>query len=214
MTYRVLAIAIIAPLLIAGGFRQSYARDADKENSTAAIDLSAAPSGAYALDPGHGYIVFSYNHQGYSHPFVRWRKWNAILNWDAKKPESSSVTATIDVNSIDTNVEKLDEHLKSADFFEVEAYPKITFASTKLVRTGANAGRMTGNLTVKGVVKPVVLDVTLNNIGDGRKGSHKIGFSARGTLNRSDFGVDKYVPFVSDEVDVIIEAEFVSQPSE
>jgi polyisoprenoid-binding protein YceI len=109
----------------------------------------------------------------------------------------------------------LDEHLRSEDFFDVAAFPQITFESTAVERTGPGMGKITGDLTIKGRTHPVTLDAKLNRAAyDERGGVHKIGFSATTRLKRADFDVDLYAPFVSDEVDVIIEAEFVSETAE
>lgn len=175
-----------------------------------AVDRAAAPAGVYASDPKHAYITFSYNHMNYSHPAVRWRSWSAELDWNPAVPEESSVEATIDVNSIDTGVDGLDDHLRSADFFEAETYPTITFESTSLELTGPNTGKMAGDLTIKETTKPITLDVRINRAAnDGFAKAYKLGFSATGKLNRSDYDVGLYVPMVGDEVDISIESEFI-----
>lgn len=174
------------------------------------VDPSAAEKGVYVTDPGHAYITFNYLHQGYSRPYLRWRSWTGMLDWDPAAPTASKIEVEIDAASIDSGVDRFDDHLKSSDFFDVDAHPKITFRSTTLETTGDATGRMTGDLTIKGVTKPVTLEVTLNRAADDDFAkAHKLGFSARGVVKRSDFGVDRYVPFVGDEIDVIIEAELV-----
>lgn len=174
------------------------------------VDLAAAPAGVYANDPGHSYIAFAYDHQGYSYPIVRWGGWTAELDWNPAEPTQSGVSATIDINRIDTGVADLDNHLKSADFFDAATYPAITFKSTSLQVTGPNKGVMTGDLTIKDVTKPVALDVKINRAADdGFAKAYKLGFSGTGKLKRSDFGVDRYVPIVGDEVEFWIEAEFL-----
>lgn len=174
------------------------------------FDVSAAPAGVYRSDPAHAYLSFSYNHMGYSNPIVRWGGWSADLNWNPAAPEQSTVTATIDVAAVDTGVDKLDEHLKSPDFFDAATYPTITFTGAGLKLNGGSAAILTGDLTIKGVTKPVTLDVTINKAADDSFAkAYKLGFSATGVLKRSDFGVDLYVPMVSDEVPFKIEAEFV-----
>ncbi len=171
---------------------------------------AGAESGEYTSDPTHAYITFSYLHQGYSRPFLRWGDWDATLDWNADNPQESEVAVEIDAASIDSGVAKFDDHLKSADFFEVEKFPTITFKSGEIEKTGENTGVMEGVLTVKGEEKPVTLDVTFNRADfDERRKAHKIGFSARGKVSRTELGVGKYAPFVGDEVDLIIEVEFV-----
>lgn len=168
-----------------------------------------APSGTYAPDPHHRYITFSYTHQGYSHPWLRWREWDGTLNWNAEDPSKSSVNVTINADSIDSGVNVFDGHLKGENFFDTARYPEIKFASTGIEQTGPTTGTMTGDLTIKGVTKPVTLYVTFNKGAYEERGKiYKLGFSAKGTVKRSDFGVDAYVPIVSDDVNVVIESEF------
>ncbi len=173
--------------------------------------FSAVPSGAYALDKGHGYIMMTYNHQGYSSPYVRFVGFDANLTLDVDNPTNSGVTVAIDPATIDSGVERFDNHLRSDEIFDVANHPEITFVSTALAATGDNTGTLTGDLTIKGNTKSVTLDVTFNKADLGREGKGKVGFSARGSVLRSDFGVDIYTPYVGDEVDLIIETEFVQQ---
>jgi len=185
--------------------------DADNTVRNDAVQpVSEAISGEYTTDPGHRYISFSYLHQGLSRPVLRWRNWEGVLNWNAENMEASSVRVTIDVNAIDSGVDEYDDHLRSDDFFDAANHGEITFVSTALSRVSEYAGTMTGDLTIKGTTKPVTLDVKLNKgFLDERNGVYKLGFSAKGMVKRSDFGVDLYVPFVGDEVDIVIEAEFL-----
>lgn len=182
--------------------------EATETSAVDAVDLSSAPSGAYSLDKGHGYISFTYMHQGYSKPMLRWRDWDSTLNWNQDDPTLSTVSVAINAASVDSGVDKFDAHLKSADFFEVETYPTINFASTSLSKTGAATGVMIGDLTIKDVTRPVTLDVTFNKAGETRGGGNKIGFSATTQIKRSDFGVDLYVPYVGNDVDLLIEVEY------
>ena len=199
--------AILAAVSLAlGGVSFAHAADAPD---------TPAPAGVYKTDAGHRYITFSYLHLGMSHPSLRWRDWDATLNWDPAAPEKSTVEAVIDVNSIDTGVDALDKHLKSGDFFNAEKYPTITFKSTGIEKTGEDTGIMTGDLTIKDVTKPVTLNVTFNYGGKNPFGSgYKQGFDATGSLNRSDFGVDRFVPNVGDEIDFVISAEFKSEEAD
>lgn len=179
-------------------------------SGAAAADDSGAISGQYQSEYKHRYITFSYLHQGLSRPHLRWRDWNATLDWNAEDPTASSISVTIDAASIDSGVDEFDGHLRSEQFFDVENHPKITFDSTALTKSSDTTGTMTGDLTIKGITKPVTLDVTMNNgFFDARGNQYKIGFSATGKVKRSDFGVDLYTSFVGDDVDLVIEAEFV-----
>lgn len=169
-----------------------------------------APSGEYKPDPNHRYITFSYLHQGYSRPVVRWDDWDATLDWDAENPENSSVSVTINANSMSSGVEVYDGHLKGEQFFDTENYPEITFESTEVVRAGEDRGTIMGDLTIKETTLPVTLDVKFNKAAfEERGGIYKIGFSAKTSVNRSEFGMDYAVPIVTDQVDINIQTEFV-----
>jgi polyisoprenoid-binding protein YceI len=176
-----------------------------------ALALFAAPSFAadtYTLEPTHTSVTFQYTHFGYSHPTGKFMNAKGSVTLDETTPANSSVEVSFDISGINTGVPALDEHLKSADFFDAAQFPTATFKSTKVEPTGADTAKVTGDLTIHGVTKPVVLNVKLNkeavNPMMNKKG---VGFTATGTINRSDFGMGKYVPAVSDQVDLYIEAE-------
>lgn len=180
-----------------------------------APDLSEAPAGTYAVDKGHAYIVFTYSHHGYSTPYVRWKNWDSTLNWDPENPENSSVTVDIKVANVDTGVDIFDEHLQGERWFHAEAYPDISFASTSLTKTSPTTGIMVGDLSMKGVTKPVTLDVTFNKAAfDGRSNSNKLGFSAKGTIKRSDWNMGAGAPSITDDVNLIIEVEYARPAAE
>lgn len=186
----------------------AQAASAETPAAEAPIEFDA-PSGAYTSESGHRYITFSYWHQGYSKPWIRWHSWDGVLNWDADNPENSSVSVTIDATSIDTGVDKFDAHMNSEDLFDTATHPQITFESTDVAQTGPNTGTMTGELTIKGVTKPATLDVRFNKgAHEERGGVYKLGFSASTSVNRSEFDLGYAVPIVGDEVDIVIEAEF------
>lgn len=174
-----------------------------------------AKSGTYTTDDGHRYITFSYSHAGFSNPWLRWRDWTGTLDWNAEDPAASSVNVVINAESIDTGVDVFDGHLKDDRFFDVANHPEITFVSTSVEKTGDNTGEITGDLTIKGTTKPVTLDVVFNKGEyDQRNNRYKLGFSGKTTVKRSDFGVDLFAPVVSDEVDIIIETEFLMPAAE
>jgi polyisoprenoid-binding protein YceI len=173
----------------------------------AAATAQAAPV-TYTMDPGHTLVLFSWNHFGFSNPTANLGLGQGTLVFDDKDPSKSSVDVTLPLADLDTHVSKLDEHLKKPDFLDADKYPTITFKSTKVQAVGGNKYKVTGDLTVHGVTKPVVLDATLN-----KSGEHPmmkvptVGFDAVATLKRSDFGVGAYVPNVSDEIKVRITTE-------
>ena len=162
----------------------------------------------YDLDPNHTRIDFSWTHFGFSHPMGRFDRFDGDFRFDPADPTKSSVTVTIPVSSIDTGVAKLDAHLQTADFFDVANYPTATFKSTRVERAGEHGLKVTGDLTLHGVTKPVVLDVVINKIGPHpMAGRAAAGFDATATIKRSDFGISNYVPNVSDEIRLSISTE-------
>lgn len=167
----------------------------------------AAPM-SYKIDPNHTNVIAGWNHFGFSNPIARFGQVDGVIVHDADNVGQSSVKVTIPLSGIDSGVPDLDEHLRSADFFDAEKFPTITFNSTKTEAAGDNKLRVFGDLTVHGVTKPVVLDVTLNKSGVHPLGKRAaIGFDASTTIKRSEFGIDKYVPNVSDDVTIRITTE-------
>lgn len=162
----------------------------------------------YKIDPTHTATVFTWNHFGFSTPSANFSDIQGTISVDNAKPADSSVNVTIPLSSLNTNVAALDEHLKNADFFDAAKYPNITFKSTKVQALGKNKYKITGNLTVKDVTKPVVLDAVLNKQGEHpMTKAQSIGFNATTSFDRSAFGVGAYVPNVGDKITVNITTE-------
>lgn len=177
----------------------------------------AFPAGAadkFLLDPTHASVLFSISHLGFSKTYGRFNTVEGAFTLDADAPEKSSVVVTMDAASIDTNHKERDEHLRGKDFFDTAQYPNLTYKSTSVKRTGENSATVTGDLTMHGVTKPVPLEVTLNKTGPHPRDATKTvaGFSARGALKRSEFGMAYGVPMLGDEVELIIDVETVKQP--
>jgi len=169
--------------------------------------VSAAPE-TYALDPHHANINWNANHFGFSNPSGHFNVSKGTLVLDEAKPEASKVDVTIDVAGLATGIPEFDKHLKSADFLNTDKYPTATFKSTKVEVTSKETAKVTGNLTLHGVTKPVTLAMKLNKIAPNPMTQKKTaGFSGAIVLKRSEFGIDKYVPNISDEVVIRIEAE-------
>lgn len=159
----------------------------------------------YAIDPTHTQVSFTYNHFGFSNPTGRLEQIKGELNLDAADLSKSSIEATMPLAGLHTGVPKLDEHLKTPDFFDAAKFPDVVFKSTKVTKTGTGTLDIAGDLTVHGVTKPVTLHAHVNKIGENKMiASKSAGFDADATLKRSDFGMGKYVPMVSDEVQVHI----------
>jgi polyisoprenoid-binding protein YceI len=163
---------------------------------------TVAQATSYTLETNYTQAVFRWDHLGFSNPGAQVAQGTGRLEFDDANPLLSRVEVTFPLATLATGVPDLDEHLKSGDFFEVAKYPTTTFVSTK-VEPGMNAGkfRVTGNLTMHGITRPVTLEATLLKTGtNARTGVATIGFDATVTINRSDFGLGAYVPQVSDAV--------------
>ncbi|MBW8881620.1 MAG: YceI family protein [Asticcacaulis sp.] len=178
--------------------------------SALALGVFAAPAFAadtYKIEPNHTAVVFQYVHGGgLSHMSGKFMNAVGSVTLDSDAPANSSVEVSFAIDGVNTGVPALDAHLKSPDFFDAAKFPTATFKSTSVTVTGADTADVLGNLTLHGVTKPVTLHVKLNkNSDDGRKA----GFSATASILRSDFGVDKFTPMVSDQVDLYIETELV-----
>jgi polyisoprenoid-binding protein YceI len=164
----------------------------------------------YTFEPTHSQVNFTYMHLGLSQQTQQLRTVGGTLMLDAEDLTKSSVDVTIDMNSIDTGVAKFDEHLKSADFFDTAQFPTATFKSTAVEKAGDNKLKVAGDLTLHGVTRPVVLDVTVNKLGEHPMAKKPAaGFNATTTVKRSDFGLGGYVPAVGDEVAISIASEFL-----
>jgi polyisoprenoid-binding protein YceI len=174
----------------------------------AALAFASIPSHAttYILESQHSQGVVRWNHLGFSNPTAQFTMVQGTLDFDPADPTRSSVAVTIELAHFSSGVPDLDENFRTVDFFDTAKYPTATFRSTKVERGSApDKLKVTGNLTVRGVTKPVVLDVTVNKVGTNIR-SHlpSIGFEATTTLKRSDFGLGAFVPQVSDEVSIHI----------
>ena len=161
----------------------------------------------YKLDPMHTSIVFHVNHFGFSNPSGKFMNVDGTLILDQQNPAASKVNVTIPIAMIDTDIPKLDEHLKSKEFFDAATYPTATFVSTKVDVTGKDTAIVHGTLTLHGVSKPVDLNVQLNKIGENFMKQPTAGFSASATIKRSDFGITTYLPALGDDVRLDIQSE-------
>jgi len=174
----------------------------------AALAFATLPAFAttYTLEPHYTQGVLRWDHLGFSFPAAQFAQGTGTLEFDAMDPAKSSIRVTIPIASLNTGVPDLDERLKSEDFFELAKYPTATFVSTRVEKgMDMNRFKVTGNLTIRTVTRPVTLDVTLLKVGkNARTEVATIGFDARGTLKRSDFGLGAFVPQVSDEIQLLL----------
>nr|WP_312243009.1 YceI family protein [Pantoea sp.] len=170
--------------------------------------LSQAAAMQYQLNPEHTSVIVTWTHFGFSHPTADIANTTGTLVFDKDHPEQSKVDVKLPITEIDSHVAALTKEFKGADYFDVAKYPSATFHSTRVVSKGDNKFDVEGNLTLKGITKPVTLHATLNQQGEHPMVKKQaIGFDATGTIKRSDFKLDKYVPAVSDEVTLTISTE-------
>ncbi|WP_443748438.1 YceI family protein [Asticcacaulis solisilvae] len=173
---------------------------------------SAFAADVYKIEPNHSSVTFQYTHFGFSHPTGKFMNAVGQVNLDKADPSKSSVEVSFDIAGVNTGVPALDAHLKTADFFDAAKFPTATFKSTKVEVTGKDTAKVTGDLTIHGVTKPVTLDVKLNKLDmHPMMKKEDAGFTATATIKRSDFGMGAYVPAVSDQIDLYIEAETLKQ---
>ncbi len=183
----------------------------------AAAPLSAQPA-TWQIDPVHTNAQFAVRHMMVSTVRGQFTKASGTVNWDGRDLSTASVDVVIDANSVDTREPKRDAHLRSADFFDTAKYPTLSFKSTRIETAGNGHLRMAGDLTIRGVTKPIVFDVNgptaaITDPGGGRR----IGASATATINRKDFGVswnralDSGGVVVGDDVEITVDLEMVSR---
>jgi len=183
--------------------------------ANAQADLSDVPSGEYGLDDHHAYISFTYSHIGYSTPHIGFRNFDANLTLDSENPQNSEIEVVIDTTSIDSRVDEFNGHLRGSNFFDTDNYPQATFKSTSIEGTGEDTFNVTGDLTIKDVTKSVTLEATLNKAAmHPMRKIPAVGFSAETTIMRSDFGLDRAVPAVGDEVTIYITVEMPKKESD
>lgn len=171
--------------------------------------IGAQAADAYKLDPSHSQVLFSYDHLGFSTTYGLITGFDGELMLDQDDISKSSIKLEMKLADLmSTGWDKRDQHFLSGDFFNAQANPVASFVSTSVEKTGDDTAKITGDLTIAGQTKSVVLDAKLNKIGE-HPMSNKgwAGFDATTTLKRSDFGVDKFAPNVSDEVNVRISIE-------
>lgn len=170
--------------------------------------LSQAAAVSYDIDPQHTSVIATWSHFGFSHPTADIPDAKGTLVFDKDHPEQSRVSVTLPVTGIDSHVPALTKELLGETYFDTAKYPSAMFHSTRVVAKGDNKFDIEGNLTLKGITKPVTLHATLNQQGEHPMVKKQaIGFDATGTIKRSDFGLDKYVPAVSDDVTLTISTE-------
>jgi polyisoprenoid-binding protein YceI len=143
---------------------------------------------SWTFDPAHSQVEFAVKHMMVTTVRGQFRKFTAEIDFDEANPENSSVVAHIDASSIDTGMEARDAHLKSADFFEVEKYPELTFASTSIEKHG-DEYRINGNLTIRGETKPITLEAEIGGVVPNMQGGRRAAFNATAKISRKAWGL-------------------------
>ncbi|HET8713958.1 MAG TPA: YceI family protein [Gemmatimonadales bacterium] len=177
-----------------------------------------APTYKWSADPSHSAVGFRVRHLGIAWVNGTFRKWTAELSYDPANPENAAVIATIQAASIDTGNERRDNDLRSADYLATDTFPEITFVSREVERAGEGRLRITGDLTMRGVTRPVVLEADVGGILATARG-RRTAFTATTTIKRQDFGVvfNRIVEgaqVVGDDVRITIDFEAVEQRQE
>jgi polyisoprenoid-binding protein YceI len=174
------------------------------------------PAGTYTLDKAHASLTWKVSHLGLSNYTARFTSFDATLDFNPTDPEKSKLNVTVDPTSLETDYPFADKKdfdkvlIDEQQWFNTRNFPKITFESITIERTGDNTGKVTGDLTFLGVTKPLTLDVVFNGSMAKQPFSKQpvLGFSATTTMKRSDWGMTTYVPTIGDEVELLIEVEF------
>lgn len=177
-----------------------------------AISVVSFAQGTWKADPAHSKVTFSVTHLGISDVMGLFKDFDATINSTKSDFSDATFDLTVKTASINTEVEKRDAHLKSADFFDVEKNPTMTFKSTGVKKTGANKYKLTGDLTLNGITKPVTMDVWYRGtIENPMSKAPTAGFQVTGTIKRSDFnfGSKFPAPMLSDDVTIKADGEFI-----
>lgn len=178
---------------------------------TALLSAGQVMAADYAIDKQgqHAFVNFKISHLGYSWLYGTFKDFDGSFSFDEKNPEASKVNVTLKTESVDTNHAERDKHIRSADFLNVSKNPTATFASTAVKSTGKDAADITGNLTLNGVTKPVVIAAKFIGQGNDPWGGYRAGFEGSTTLKLKDFNIEKDLGPASQEVELIISVEGV-----
>lgn len=204
-----LAFALSASIGGVSGLALAAQAQAPAAANAFSNDPARAPAGAYVLDKRHASVTAKVSHFGFSNYTFVFRDLDATLQYDPRNLAASKITFTVDPKSIDTGLPEFDKELAGDDW--LGAAP-ARFVSTGLRATGPRTGRLTGNLTLKGVTRPASFDVTFNGGGPNMRGKPTLGFTAEGVIDRTQYGIERYAGPVGREVRLIVEAEFGKAP--
>jgi len=172
---------------------------------------TAAQTDSFKIDPAHSAIIFEISHFGVGHIYGRFDTFSGTFSVDPNDPSKDVVNVEIKTDSVDTNASKRDTDIKGPDFFNASQFPTATFKSTSIKKIDDKTLEVTGDFTLRGVTKPLTLNVQAIGSGPGPKGEFRSGWEATTTLKRSDFEVKALVPAVSDEVSLRLAVEGIKQ---
>jgi polyisoprenoid-binding protein YceI len=170
-----------------------------------------AQADTFKIDPVHSAIIFKIGHFGVGHVYGRFDTFSGTFTFDQSDPSKDAANVEIKTDSVDTNFPDRDKHIKSPDFFNAAQYPTATFKSTAVKKVDDKTYEVTGDFTLRGVTKPLTLNLQVIGTGPGPKGETRMGWEGAATLKRSEFDVKTFLPAVTDDVDLIIAAEGIKQ---
>lgn len=194
---------------------QSFAARLTALFAVALMAAAAAPASAaetYQVDTVHSYILFKIKHLDIGYSYGRFNGATGELTWDDVNATIAAVAMQVNAKDVDTDVEKRDEHLRSADFFNAEKFTTISFQSTKIQKLAADSFEITGDLTLLGQTRPVTVSARHTGAGQDPWGKFRRGFETEFTIKRSDWGMDFMLEGLSDEVDLTVSIEAILQP--
>ena len=205
--------SVIATAILASAFAGVTSTTAIAQPAQAPFskDFAVQPAGEYVLDKTHASVVWRISHLGLSQYTARFDKMDGKVNYTPATASASKVEFTIDAKSINTGLAPFDKKLQGDVYFDAEKNPNITFKSTKIEAVTGQPGKfkMMGDMTLRGVTKPMSWDVTFNGgVYNRFAQAHAVGFSAKGVVKRSDWGMKELLPFIGDDVEVLVEVEF------
>ena len=167
----------------------------------------------YKIDKSHGDLLFSIEHAGFSQKHGSFRDFDGTLQYDAAAPEKSKVEVIAKTDSVDTSLAARDADLKGPGFFDSSKFPEMHFVSTRVIPGPDQELRIEGDLTLHGVTKSMTLNAKLNKAGPNPfDKTPMLGFSAEGSIKRSDFGMTNLIPVVGDLVKIVVDVEFKRVP--
>lgn len=208
MTQTPMIAPLAAAVLLASGLAGPTACPAFAQ-AVATRDPARVQAGAYETDPEHTQIVFAVSHMGFSTYYGTFTRAAGTLELAPETPSGARLEISVPVDTVTTTSAKLTGELKGADWFDAARFPRMTFRSTSVTPTGPQEARVTGDLTLHGVTRPMTLEVRFNGAGiNPINKKYTVGFDATGTLRRSEFGMTTYVPLIGDEVRLSLSGAF------